>query len=103
MGRVQTDVELPPGPRAQLDGSVLHDLFIDQILRPRFGGEAGTFKYTADQDEMIRWAGEGTPGTDDRIGVLLEPTDLRDVMAVARAGEVKQPKSTYFYPKLATG
>ncbi|MEM9914914.1 MAG: DUF1015 domain-containing protein [Planctomycetota bacterium] len=103
LGLGQTDVELPPGPRAQLDVSVLHDLFIDQILRSRFGGEAVTFKYTADQDEMVRWAGEGTPGTDDRIGVLLESTDLRDVMAVSRANEVMPPKSTYFYPKLATG
>ena len=99
----QTDVELPPGPRAQLDVSVLHDLFIDQVLRPRFGGDAVTFRYTAEPDEVMRWVGQGTPGTDDRIGVLLAPTDLRDVMAVSRADEVMPPKSTYFYPKLATG
>lgn len=34
---------------------------------------------------------------------LLEPTDAADVVRVARAGELMPQKSTYFYPKPATG
>ena len=35
--------------------------------------------------------------------VLLRPTRLDDVFAVARRGEVLPQKSTYFFPKLVTG
>ena len=34
---------------------------------------------------------------------LLAPTPVSSVMAVAAAGEFMPPKSTYFYPKAATG
>src|SRR5439155_1668679 len=35
--------------------------------------------------------------------VLLNPTKVRDVFAVADAGEVMPPKSTYFVPKVPSG
>lgn len=96
-------VELPPGPRAQLSVSVLHDLLIDGLLRPRFGGDTVTFKYTADQKEMQQWAAAGSSPSDGRVGVVMSHTSLQSVMDVSLADEVMPPKSTYFYPKLATG
>ena len=35
--------------------------------------------------------------------VLLNPTKVRDVFAVADAGDVMPPKSTYFVPKVPSG
>lgn len=96
-------VGLPAGPRAGLDVSVVHDWLIDQVVRPKFGGEAVTFKYTPDLDVMRRWAGEGSAMTDGRVGIEMNATRLEDVMAVSLAGEVMPAKSTYFFPKLATG
>jgi uncharacterized protein (DUF1015 family) len=34
---------------------------------------------------------------------LLEPTPVAEIVAVAAAGDVMPPKSTYFYPKPLTG
>jgi uncharacterized protein (DUF1015 family) len=35
--------------------------------------------------------------------VLLNPTKVEDVFAVADAGDVMPPKSTYFVPKVPSG
>ena len=37
------------------------------------------------------------------VGFTLFPTSLADLMAVADAGEIMPPKSTWFDPKLADG
>jgi uncharacterized protein (DUF1015 family) len=82
-----------------LDVAVLHELLIDRLLRPSFGGQAISFKYTADLQEMRRLS-DAERG---RLGVIVQPTRLESVMAVSLADEVMPPKSTFFYPKLATG
>jgi uncharacterized protein (DUF1015 family) len=38
-----------------------------------------------------------------QLGVIVQPTPLEAVLAVSKAGEVMPQKSTFFYPKLATG
>ena len=83
-----------------LDVAVLSELFIDRILRPHFGGDSIYYKYTADIDQMYALAEADEP---NRLGVIMQPTPLESVTAVAAADEVMPPKSTYFFPKLATG
>jgi uncharacterized protein (DUF1015 family) len=83
-----------------LDVAVLHELLIERVLRPHFGGDSVHFQYTAERD-VLRGMMAADPAT--RLGVVMRPTPLADVMAVARADEVMPPKSTFFYPKLATG
>ena len=39
----------------------------------------------------------------DGVAFALYPTQLEDLMAIADAGEVMPPKSTWFEPKLRTG
>ncbi len=82
-----------------LDVAVLHELLIERVLKPRFGGDGIGFKYTADLAEMRQLA-EAEPGC---LAVIMQPTPQHAVCDVARAGEVMPPKSTYFFPKLATG
>lgn len=111
--------ELLPGKPAVwrgLDVAVLHELLIDRVLRPHFaGGQAASdegpeakgfgFKYTADVGEVRTLAGEGGGEGHEggRLAILVQPTPLESVRGVSESGEVMPQKSTYFYPKLATG
>lgn len=83
----------------KLDVAILHEGLIERVLKPMYGPDCVSFKYTADLDEMKRLA-NAEPG---RFGMVMRPTPLQSVMAVSKAGDVMPPKSTYFYPKLATG
>ncbi|MFT5202226.1 MAG: hypothetical protein ACI9C1_001612 [Candidatus Aldehydirespiratoraceae bacterium] len=40
---------------------------------------------------------------DDKLGFLVFPTDINDLMAVAMAGDLMPPKSSYFAPKPRSG
>ena len=62
---------------------------------------AGAVRYTKSADEAIRAVDDGDEGVD--AAFLLEPTPVRSILEVARAGEVMPQKSTYFYPKALTG
>ena len=44
-----------------------------------------------------------TAAEEGRLGVIMQATPLQSVMQVSDAGAVMPPKSTFFYPKLATG
>jgi len=89
-------------PVARLDVSLLQDNLIEPILGivdPR-------------RDERIDFVGgirglEGLTRRVDsgemRVAFSLYPTRMPDLMAVADAGEVMPPKSTWFEPKLADG
>ena len=55
--------------------------------------------YTKDDHEALDWVARGT-GTG---ALLLNPTKVSEVQAVATAGERMPHKSTYFFPKPLTG
>ncbi len=82
--------------------AIVHELFIDRVLKPHFGGEDVTFKYTAEVP-VVREQAEAAESGEARLGVLMQATPLESVMGVSLADEVMPPKSTFFYPKLATG
>jgi uncharacterized protein (DUF1015 family) len=81
--------------------SILHE----GLLRPWLGIddavlEAGSHvDYTADQDEAVRAAREGSY----QAAFLLAPTTPTELQAVVRGGELLPQKSTHFYPKLLDG
>ncbi len=89
-------------PVRRLDVSLLHDQLIEPLLGisdPRrderidfIGGMRGLaeLERRVDSGEMA-------------IAFSLHPTSMEDLMAVADAGEVMPPKSTWFEPKLADG
>ncbi|MEF8793782.1 DUF1015 domain-containing protein [Thiohalorhabdus sp.] len=93
---------VPSDPVARLDVSLLADYLIEPILGisdPRtddridfVGGirGLGELEHRVDSGEMA-------------VAFALHPTSMEDLMAVAEAGEVMPPKSTWFEPKLADG
>jgi len=75
------------------------------VLRNVFGIDEGSVAqgevvdYTADGEKAVRAVIEGGWP----LAFLLNPTPVGAVLAVADAGSRMPQKSTYFYPKLATG
>jgi len=102
--RLRLDPQRIPAddPVRRLDVSLLQDNLIGPILGvddPR-------------RDERIDFVGgirglDGlrarVDGGDMRVAFSLHPTQMHDLMAVADAGDVMPPKSTWFEPKLADG
>lgn len=85
---------------AGLDVSLLHDL----ILGPVFGISA--------QDHRLSYVtgGESLAGLEEqvadypgRVGFAMYPAGIEEVMAVADAGRLMPPKSTWFTPKPRSG
>jgi uncharacterized protein (DUF1015 family) len=96
------DAKIPDDPVASLDVSLLADNLIEPVLGisdPR-------------RDERIDFVGgiRGLAELEKRVdsgewavAFSLFPTTMEALMAVADAGEVMPPKSTWFEPKLADG
>jgi uncharacterized protein (DUF1015 family) len=84
-----------------LDVTVLHALVIEAILGiDRAAQERQTnLRYLKDTAEALRAA--SAPGV--QAVFVMNPTKVAQVKAVADAGEVMPQKSTFFYPKLASG
>jgi uncharacterized protein (DUF1015 family) len=55
--------------------------------------------YTASRDDAVAAVDRGAA----QAAFLLRPTEIDDVWAVARRGDVMPQKSTFFYPKLTSG
>jgi uncharacterized protein (DUF1015 family) len=93
---------IPADPVARLDVSLLQDNLISPVLGiadPRrdrridfVGGVRGLceLERRVDSGEMA-------------VAFSVHPTRMEDLMAVADAGKVMPPKSTWFEPKLADG
>ena len=66
-------------------------------LVDRLGHEG--ISYTPDAAAAVAAVDRGEAA----LALLLRPTRIEDVFAVARRGEVMPQKSTYFFPKLVSG
>ena len=84
-------------PRAKLDVSLLQQLVVTKLCQTPQEQEA--ILYTKDDHEALDWVARGI-GTG---ALLLNPTKVSEVQAVATAGERMPHKSTYFFPKPLTG
>ena len=81
-----------------LDTAILHKLIIDDALAP-WRTDDVFIEYTPDARAVVQACRSGRA----QLGVCLQGTPLDAVVAVATAGASMPHKSTYFYPKLATG
>ena len=94
---------LPDGdPVASLDVSLLHGRILGPLLNvgdPRTDPRVDFVGGIRGPEELERRVREG----DAAIAFSLYPTSMEQLMAVADAGMVMPPKSTWFEPKLADG
>ncbi|MPY96613.1 MAG: DUF1015 family protein [Actinophytocola sp.] len=84
-------------PSASLDVSVLEDGVLGPLIDAT-GTRVLPLPGTRDADAVARWCAEH-----DAVGFVLHPPGVADVMAVADAGAVMPPKSTWFDPKARAG
>ncbi len=86
----------------ELDVAILHKLIIDQALAP-WKTARTSIEYTPDGLKVLAACGESAAGAAAPLGICLQSTPLESVEKIALAGAAMPHKSTYFYPKLATG
>ena len=84
-----------------LDVALLQQLFFEELLglTPDDLRRQRYVDYTRDADEALRLVDDGS----HQAAVLLNAAPPTAVLEIARAGAQMPQKSTYFYPKLATG
>jgi uncharacterized protein (DUF1015 family) len=97
-GRLRMDeIAADHGPAwRSLGVSILHRLVIGELLGAR---EIPTPKYV----HLVREVVEGLATGAYPLAVLVMPATVDDIRAVSQTGERMPAKSTYFYPKLASG
>ncbi len=77
----------------------LHAYVMDRIITPKLcAGTAPEIRYIKGDEEAVKVADEAA-GT----AFLMQPTTMEELRAVCGAGDLMPQKSTYFYPKLASG
>jgi uncharacterized protein (DUF1015 family) len=91
------------GPEAvtSLDVTILHTLVLERVLGvDRAAQEAQThITYVKDTRDALERVQRG----EAQVGFIMHPTRVAQVKAVSDAGEVMPQKSTFFYPKIASG
>jgi len=83
----------------KLDVAILQHYLIEKLIQPNFAEQEVTRGYTADASSIAKQV----DGTTYQVALLLRPTALRALKELGDQGEVMPHKSTYFFPKLATG
>lgn len=88
----------------QLDVAILQHLIFERIVAPNFAkkGAKMTWAFPHEAHEVATLCRDGA-GAKHRVGFLLQPTPLTAVRDLCNANELMPQKSTFFYPKLATG
>ena len=81
----------------QLDVTLVQETIIKELFQIETVAEH--ISYTAYTDDAIAHVKGGS----DRVAILMNPTPVEQVLEVAMAGSTMPQKSTYFYPKMATG
>ncbi|HEY3242986.1 MAG TPA: DUF1015 domain-containing protein [Phycisphaerae bacterium] len=82
----------------QLDTAYLHRYLLDEALPAGWSGPLPTVQYVKSADDARDLA-----SAENGVALLLRATPLAQLRAVSEAGDLMPQKSTYFYPKLATG
>jgi len=84
-----------------LDVTILHTLIMENILGIGAAERAseGFLKYTRDNLDAVESVDRG----EFQLALLMNPTKIDEVTAVAEAGEKMPQKSTFFYPKVISG
>jgi len=99
--RLPDDQSRPPGPADGIDAAILQDRVIGPLLDiadPRDDERLGFVAGADGLQPLERACREGW-----RAAFALHPTSMEELVAVADAGAVMPPKSTWFDPKPRSG
>jgi uncharacterized protein (DUF1015 family) len=82
----------------QLDTAYLHHYLLDELLASRWSDPRPRLEYvnSADDARALAVSQRG-------VALLLRATPMSQLRAVSEAGDLMPQKSTFFFPKLATG
>jgi len=93
-----------------LDVAIIQHMIVEEICQPELNnGDPINWAFPHSIEEVIAIGkGEETGssiagGGKPQLAVIVRPTPLDAVRDISRAGELMPQKSTFFYPKLATG
>ena len=84
-----------------LDVAILHEIWIERVFRPNFGGSTIHSSYTANLSQVAEQIQLKPPG--NSLGLILRAPSLESIHQVSLSGHLMPQKSTFFYPKVATG
>jgi hypothetical protein len=85
---------------AHLDVAILHQLVIERILGIRPAGLTDdSIQYTRDEGMALAAVASG----DAHLALFLNPPRVKQVQAIALAGERMPQKSSFFFPKVLSG
>lgn len=106
------DMQFPKQSQAwrNLDVAIIQHMIVEEICQPELNNnEPVKWAFPHSIDEVLA-IGKGDEtgssiagGGKAQLAVIVRPTPLDAVRDVSRAGELMPQKSTFFYPKLATG
>lgn len=88
------EADTPPSLRA-LDTYILHEVVLDRLLSV----PPAAVRYV----HSLAEAEQAVAAARCRLAVLMRPTPVDQIVAVAEAGESMPAKSTFFHPKLPSG
>ncbi|MBK7404729.1 MAG: DUF1015 domain-containing protein [Phycisphaerales bacterium] len=103
--------QFPDKPEAwrTLDVAIIQHLLVERICQPKLnGGQPVKWAFPHSVAEVMEIGsghetGAGGGAGFAQIAVIVRPTPLDAVREISRANELMPQKSTFFYPKLATG
>lgn len=87
---------------SHLDTQILFKTVLEPILDISDLRNDARISYGCGKDNLIRMK-EGVDKGDFAVGFSLVPTTIEEIKAIADAGLVMPPKSTYIEPKLRSG
>jgi len=105
---LEAEAPLPEGYGAdrsetwrRLDVAVLHELVVRDLLglSAPYAESGENIIFTRYPEEAVSLVETGK----QEMAILLNPTRVDQVMAIAQAGDRMPQKGTYFYPKLLAG
>jgi hypothetical protein len=92
-----------------LDVAIIQHLVVEKICQPKLnGGQPVKWAFPHTIKEVLeigsgQETGAGGGSGFAQVAVIVRPTPLQAVKDVSRANQLMPQKSTFFYPKLATG
>ena len=86
-------------PESKIDALLLNSLILENLAGLSGEKRERQVEYTRSSEEAIRTVREGKA----EAAFLLRSPDLKEIRALADRGEMMPQKTTYFYPKLASG